>query len=184
MSLQQLLKDCKQQKQHAQKSLYDRFAVAMFILCRRYVKSDEEAEEVMMNGFLKLFQSLKSFTYIGDAATIGWMKKIMVNECLMQLRSNNSFLQLAADDFPETPIDDNVIGELSADEIFKLIVQLPVGYRTVFNLYVLENFNHREIAEILGISEGTSKSQLSKARQMLQQMLIKNNSDYAWRKTK
>jgi RNA polymerase sigma-70 factor (ECF subfamily) len=184
MTLQQLLKECKRQSITAQRCMYDRFAIMMFLLCRRYLKNDEIAEEMMMNGFLKFFHSLNKFEYISDEATIGWIKKIMVNECLMQLRSTNSFLQVAMDELPEVEGNDNVVNELSAEEIFRLITQLPVGYRTVFNLFVVENFSHKEIAETLGISEGTSRSQLSKAKQMLQQMLIKNNPDYAWRQTK
>lgn len=148
------------------------------------MKSDEIAEEVMMNGFLKFFASLNKFEYINDAAVVGWLRKIMVNECLMQLRSTNSFLQIATDDLPDVVADDQIIEKMTAEEIFRLITELPVGYRTVFNLFELENKTHKEIAELLGINEGTSRSQLSKAKQMLQQLLIKNDSDYAWRKTK
>jgi RNA polymerase sigma factor (sigma-70 family) len=184
MQLYQLLKECRRRSITAQRYLYDQFAVSMFLLCRRYVKRDEIAEEVMMNGFLKFFHSLDEFEYVNDAATIGWMRKIMINECLMQLRSTNSFLQVASEEFPDVVTDEEVIDKLSAEEIFNLITQLPVGYRTVFNLYELENRSHKEIAEMLGISEGTSRSQLSKAKQMLQQLIIKNNADHAWRKTK
>ncbi|MFL5810158.1 MAG: RNA polymerase sigma factor [Flavisolibacter sp.] len=184
MQLYQLLKECKKNGIIAQRYLYDQFAVSMFLLCRRYVKNDEIAEEVMMNGFLKFFRSLDEFEYLNDAATIGWLRKIMVNECLMQLRTTNSFLQVVAEDFVDAATDDDIIGKLSAEEIFHLITQLPPGYRTVFNLFELENRSHKEIAKLLGISEGTSRSQLSKAKQMLQQLLIKKNSDYAWRKTK
>lgn len=184
MQLHQLLKECKRHDRTAQKSLYDRFATTMFLLCRRYVKTDEEAEEVMMNGFLKFFNSLQRFQFVNEAATVGWLKKIMVNECLMHLRSTNSFLQVATDNLPDVMQDETVMDHLSADEIFSLITQLPIGYRTVFNLFAVENLSHKEIAEALGITEGTSRSQLNKARQLLQQLLIKNNSDYACRQTK
>ena len=184
MELNQLLKECRKQRITAQRYFFDQFAASMFLLCRRYLKNDETAEEVMMNGFLKFFASLNNFEYINDAAVVGWLRKIMVNECLMQLRGTNSFLQVAADELHEVIADDQIIEKISAEEIFKLITQLPVGYRTVFNLFELENKSHKEIAELLGINEGTSRSQLSKAKQMLQQLLIKNDSDYAWRKTK
>ncbi|HUS03486.1 MAG TPA: sigma-70 family RNA polymerase sigma factor [Chitinophagaceae bacterium] len=184
MELQQLLKECKKRSVTAQKYLFDHYAVPMFLLCRRYVKADETAEEVMMNGFLKFFNSLEVFNYVNDAATSGWLKKIMVNECLMYLRSNNSFLQVAMDDIPEVILDEEIISGISADEILRLITKLPLGYRTVFNLHEIENYSHKEIAEVLGISEGTSKSQLNKARAMLQQLLIQNNSEYAGRKSK
>lgn len=183
MQLHQLLRDCKRRNAAAQRCLYNRFATSMFLLCRRYVNNDETAEEVMLSGFLKFFQSLDEFTYVNDAATIGWLRRIMVNGCLMELRSSNSFLQLA-DEVPDLSVNEEIISSISAEEIFSLITQLPPGYRIVFNLFVIEEMSHKEIAEQLGISEGTSRSQLSKAKQLLQQMLIKNNSDYAWRKTK
>jgi RNA polymerase sigma-70 factor (ECF subfamily) len=183
MQLYQLLNECKQQNPTAQRRLYDQFAMSMFLLCRRYVKSNETAEEVMLNGFLKFFKALNNFTYVNDEATIGWLRKIMINQCLMELRSNNSFLQLA-DEVPEFTVDEEAISKISAEEIFSLITQLPLGYRTVFNLSVIEELSHKEIAQLLGISEGTSRSQLSKAKQLLQQMLTKNNLEYAWRKTK
>jgi len=184
MELKQLLKECKKQSVTAQKYLFDHYAVPMFLLCRRYVKSDETAEEVMMNGFLKFFNSLEQFNYVNEAATLGWLKKIMVNECLMYLRSNNSFLQVAMDDVPEVILNEEIISGISADEILWVITKLPLGYRTVFNLHEIENYSHKEIANVLGITEGTSKSQLNKARAVLQQLLIENNSEYAGRKSK
>jgi len=184
MELAQLLKESKRNSLAAQRCLYEHFAQPMFLLCRRYLKTDETAEEAMMNGFLKFFRTLDSFHYVNDEALKGWIKKIMINECLMFLRSTQTFLMVSADDCPETGETDNIISELSAGEIFSLINQLPAGYRTVFNLYVIEGMSHREIAYALGISEGTSKSQLSKARGLLQQMLVKINTDYGCRKTK
>jgi RNA polymerase sigma factor (sigma-70 family) len=184
MQLRQLLHDCQHKDRKAEQGLYERFATPMFLVCRRYLKTDQEAEEVTMNGFLKLFRALPAFTYENDGATVAWIKKIMVNECLMHLRKNNSFLQLASDNVPDVIQNDDVLDCLSAGEIFTLITQLPIGYRTVFNLYVVENLSHKEIAEALDISEGASRSQLIKARRMLQQLLIQNNSDYGYRKTK
>jgi RNA polymerase sigma factor (sigma-70 family) len=182
--LQKLLDDCRKHKTVAQKQLFEHFAMQMFIVCRRYVQTDEIAEEVMMNGFLKFFQSLERFEYANDAAMAGWIKKIMVNECLMHLRANNSFLQISIDNFRDEPVDEEIISAISAEEIFKLITTLPIGYRTVFNLAVIEKMPHQEIAKLLAISEGTSKSQLSKAKNLLQQLLIKTDADYACRKTK
>jgi RNA polymerase sigma factor (sigma-70 family) len=184
MQLRELLRECKKNSLTAQKCLYDQLAGQMFLLCRRYVRSDEIAEEVMMNGFLCVFRSLNNFSYLNDAAAVGWMRRIMVNECLMHLRSSNSFLQLATDEIPEIPVNEDALGQLAAEEIFRMVTKLPPGYRTVFNLSVVEGFSHGEIAELLGITEGTSRSQLNRARQLMQQMLIQNNSDYAWRKTK
>jgi RNA polymerase sigma factor (sigma-70 family) len=182
--LQKLLDDCRKSNTIAQKQLFTHFAVQMFVVCRRYMQTDEVAEEVMMNGFLKFFQSLNHFEYVNDAALAGWLKKIMVNECLMHLRANNSFLQIPIEIYPDDPVDEEIISAISAEEIFRLITTLPIGYRTVFNLAVIEKMPHHEIAKQLGISEGTSKSQLSKAKNLLQQLLIKTDADYACRKTK
>jgi len=181
-NLEQLLKCCRRNEAKAQRMFYDSFADGMFLLCRRYLDSDMDAEEALMNGFLKFFRSLDTFHHRSDGATISYLKKLMVNECLMQLRGRHSFVQLPVEEF--LAMDDDIIDGLSADEIFRLITELPPGYRTVFNLAVVENLSHAEIASLLGIAEGTSRSQLNKARQMLQQLLIQKNPEYAFRKSK
>lgn len=175
MKLQQLLKECKKGSITAQKYLFDQYSKQFFLLCRRYMKTDEEAEEVLMTGFLKIFHSLTSFNYINDAASIGWMQKLMVNECLQELRKKHSFLMVAEDVAEDISSTDDVLANMSATEIYKLIMQLPTGYRTVFNLFVLEQMTHKEISKLLNITEGTSKSQLRKARLMLQQMMEQQN---------
>jgi RNA polymerase sigma factor (sigma-70 family) len=149
MELLQLIRECKQAGITAQKYLYDRFAVQLFLVCRRYLKTDTEAEEILQNGFLKIFHGLSNFSYTTDAAFVAWMKKIMVNECLQELRKKNSFFLVAEETGIEAITDDDVISKLSADEIYRFITQMPVGYRTVFNLYVIEGYNHAEIAAIL-----------------------------------
>ncbi|GAB4093393.1 RNA polymerase sigma factor [Flaviaesturariibacter terrae] len=184
MELQLLVKECQKGRAAAQKALYERFARPLFLLCRRYVRSDEAAEEVLHNGFLKCFDNIGRLSYVNEGATVGWLRKIMVNECLMHLRRHNSFLQVAVEDAPELPDEERVLEGLEAGEIFSLIMKLPTGYRTVFNLYVLEQYGHKEIAALLGISEGTSKSQLSKARQLLRQLLIQSNPEYALRQSR
>jgi RNA polymerase sigma factor (sigma-70 family) len=179
MELQQLLKECKQNSLTAQKYLFDKYAGTYFMVCNRYMKTNEQAEECMMNGFLKLFQSLQHFTFINNTATEGWMKKIMVNECLMELRKKQNFNLVPEEEATGIIINEEALSSLSANEIFSLIKQLPLGYRTVFNLFVIENCSHKEIAEQLQITEGTSKSQLNKARHMLQQLLQNQNNYYA-----
>jgi RNA polymerase sigma factor (sigma-70 family) len=176
MQLQQLLKECRHKSITAQKYLFDRYSRMFFLLCRRYMKTDEQAEEAMMNGFLQIFSSLEKFIYSNDAAAIAWMQRIMVNACLQELRKKHSFLQVAEDHAADLASDDDVISTLTAAEIYKIITQLPTGYRTVFNLYVIEQMSHKEIAAILHISEGTSKSQLSKARQLLIQIWQQQNN--------
>lgn len=183
MELLQLIRECKERRVTAQKYLYDRFAAQFFLVCRRYLRTDAEAEETLQNGFLKIFQHIPQFSYTSDGAFVAWMKKIMVNECLQELRRKNSFLLVAEDHAAELNSDDDVFGKLSANEIYRLITQLPIGYRTVFNLYVIEGFSHAEIAAQLGISEGTSKSQLNKAKKTLQHSVTQNNL-YAGRQAK
>lgn len=106
----------------------------------------------------------------------------MINECLMFLRKKNAFVITAETTAEQMHVQADILDKLNAEEIFKLIIQLPVGYRTVFNLYVIEGMGHKEIAQLMDITEGTSKSQLSKARLYLQKMLIQKNNDYANRK--
>lgn len=178
MEFIQLLKECRRGSITAQKYFYDRFVVQMFLYCRRYLKTNEQAEEVLQNGFLKIFTGVIDFTFLNEAATVGWMKKIMLNECLQEIRKRNNVLSIAEEIDEDIYVEDEVIEKLSADEIFQLITQIPVGYRTVFNLYVVEGFNHKEIAELLHISEGTSKSQLSKAKSLLQQLITKRSVIY------
>lgn len=178
MELQQLIKECKAGSITAQKYLFDKYATSFFLLCRRYLKSDQQAEDTMMSGYFKIFQSLKTFTYKSDAETYGWMKQILVNECLMELRKKNNFLFVTHTSDDDIAIDETAISNLSANEIFELITQLPIGYRTVFNLFVVEQMTHKEIAALLKISEGTSKSQLNKARVMLQQLLQQQSQVY------
>ena len=139
----------------------------------------------MMNGFLCIFKALPNFEYQNDGAAIAWMKRIMVNECLRSLRKKEPLLLVAEELGQEIPVEANALDKLAVEELFQLITQLPTGYRTVFNLYAVEGLKHSEIAQELGITEGTSKSQLNKARMMLQQLLAaKNNATNAQRKTK
>jgi len=150
----------------------------------RYIKSPGDAEELLLDGFYKFFTKIASFTYQGDAALYAWLKRIMINECLMFLRAKNVFTIVTEATAEEIPLQEVALDNLSAEEIFKLIVQLPVGYRTVFNLYAVEGMNHGEIAELLNVSEGTSRSQFSKAKVLLQKLLLQNDIKYVKRKSK
>ncbi len=167
-----LIAACIRGELRAQRQLYDRFAGLMLTVCRRYLRRREDAEEALLLGFAKVFRALPTFQFAGSFE--GWVRRIMVNEALMQLRQREP-MTLALDDFaqPEnlatTPATADT--DLQADDLLALLAELPVGYRTVFNLYALEGFGHQEIGAMLGISEGTSKSQLSKARAMLQRRI-------------
>ncbi len=164
--------------------LVNRYNVKVYNLAMRFCRNPEDAEEVMLDGFYKFFKQLPAFQYQGEAALIGWLQKIMVNECLMLLRKKNVFTIVTESAMGEISLEADAFDQLGAKEIFDLIVQLPVGYRTVFNLYEMEGNDHKEIATLLGIAEGTSKSQLSKAKSLLQKNIIKNESGYSKRKAR
>ena len=183
MEIAKLVREAKQGSTAAQKYLFDRLSDKMLLLCRRYVKNREDAEEILLDGFYKFFKNLPAFNYLGDAALYAWLKKIMINECLMFLRKKNVFSMVAEIAAEEIPLAEEALDNLSAAEIFNMIVQLPVGYRTVFNLHTVEGIPHPEIALLMGITEGTSKSQLSKARSLLQKMLAQKGTEYVKRKT-
>lgn len=145
----------------------------MFVVCLRYSKNREEAEEVLQEGFLKVFQHLGQFRDEGSFE--GWVRKIMVNCALQRLRSNARLAPvLNIDSYNEQfAMPSNAESKLSSKELLQLVMTLPPAYRMVFNLYVFEGYKHKEIADLLGISEGTSKSNLSDARMFLQKQLNK-----------
>lgn len=170
MTEQELIQGCRNNDRLTQKALYERFSAKMFGLCRRYVKTTENAEEVLMLAFCKVFKKID--TYTGEGNFEGWIRRIMVNESLMFLRKNYRFNE--HEDVTEIPIRAvtvSVEDELAAQDILNLLEQLPTGYRTVFNLYVIEGYKHREIAEQLDISINTSKSQLILAKKRLQKLV-------------
>ena len=182
MDITKLIKEAKQGSTAAQKVLFEMYATKMLLLCRRYVKKREDAEELLLDGFYKFFKNIPSFTYHGEAALYCWLKRIMINECLMFLRKKNVFTIVTESAAEEIVLEEEALNNLCADEIFNLIVTMPVGYRTVFNLYIVEGMEHKEIASLLGISEGTSKSQLSKARGLLQKLLSQKGIEYVKQK--
>lgn len=181
MTEQKAIEGCKKQDRICQKFLFDAYADAMLMLCLRYVKSLPDAEELMLNGFFNFFKSIDRFIYGGKGAVGAWLKKIMVNECLMFLRKSGA-LRITDDvDDIQLAVDEGAEEKINADEIFRMVTTLPDGYRTVFNLFVVEGYSHKEIASLLEITEGTSKSQLNKARLQLQK-IIKQNGCYSDRK--
>jgi RNA polymerase sigma-70 factor (ECF subfamily) len=182
MDIATLVKEARQGSTAAQKCLFDLLADKMLQVCCRYVKSREDAEELLLDGFYKFFKNLNSFSYQGEAALHAWLKRIMVNECLMFLRKKNVFTIVTESAAEEIVLEEEALSNLSAAEIYNLVIALPVGYRTVFNLFVIEGMEHKEIAALTGITEGTSKSQLSKARALLQKMLSKKGIEYVKQK--
>ncbi|RSK44808.1 RNA polymerase sigma factor [Hymenobacter perfusus] len=166
----ELIAACRQGSSRAQKLLYERFAGLMLSVCLRYLRRREDAEEALIVGFTKVFRALDQYRHEGSFE--GWIRRIVVNEALGMLRRKEP-LHMAIDDLtydvPATAAEAE--SQLNAADMLALLADLPAGYRTVFNLYALEGYTHPEIGELLGISEGTSKSQLSKARGMLQRRL-------------
>lgn len=167
MDYHQLLKDCLRLKPEAQKKLYEHFAHSMLGVCFRYTKSINDAEEVMQEGFIKVFTRLKQFK--GEGELGAWIRKIMVNTALNYLKTNQKYrYDLSFDEMPLHLVStQNPSVNLHAKELAELIRQLPTGFQTIFNLYAVEGYKHGEIASMLGISEGTSRSQYARARVIL-----------------
>lgn len=157
----------------AQHDIYSMFAPKMLSVCRLYIKDLQHAEDLMLTGFMKVFTSIKNFENKGSFE--GWIRRIMVNECLSQIRTNKK-IQFIDDENDLKDGLDEIESNLGIDEIQNAIDSLPEGYKMVFNLYVIEGYKHKEIAEMLGINEGTSKSQLSNARKVLQDQINKLNA--------
>jgi RNA polymerase sigma-70 factor (ECF subfamily) len=174
MTEQELIKSCKAQHRKAQQSLYDRYAPVLFGICRRYVKQHEDAEDVLLEVFYKIFTNIKQ--YKGKGSFEGWIKRIAVNESLMFLRKKRNF-NISVDVYPvDVREKSHAVDELLFEkDILVLLEKLPTGYRTIFNLYVVEGYKHREIADKLGISINTSKSQLILAKKRMSELLKKNN---------
>lgn len=171
-----LVKDCLKQKPIAQKQLYDHFAPIMLGVCYRYTKSVSDAEEVLQEGFIKVFQYLDKYKFSG--ALGAWIRKIMVTTALNYLKKNKRYREeLVFEEMPLHPVsDDNPQVKLDARELGDLIRQLPTGFQTVFNLHAIEGYTHVEIGELLGISSGTSKSQYARARYLLIEWVEKLSS--------
>ncbi|MDP4261855.1 MAG: RNA polymerase sigma factor [Bacteroidota bacterium] len=165
-----LINGCIEGNRRMQEELYRRFSPRMYAVCLRYAGSSEEAEDILQEGFIKIFKKLGSFR--GDGSFEGWIRRIFVNTAIEHFRRKR-YLQ------PVTEKEENtiegkylsVLDELAEKDILELVRQLSPGYRTVFNMYVVEGYTHKEIGDILGISEGTSKSQLSRAKVILQEMV-------------
>ena len=175
----QVIIKAKKGDQKAQRALFDSYSKPMFILCLRYVRVQEDAEELLSSGFTKAFSNLEKFELREQGSFGAWLKRILINECLMFLRKQNKAPMMVEPDESLISGQTDVLDLLGADALFELILCLPEGYRTVFNLYEIEGFSHKEIAEKLGINVGTSKSQLSKAKATLKEIIIKKGLNYA-----
>lgn len=178
---QQLIKGCIEGKSWAQRAIYERYAASMMSVCVRYVTDRETARDLLQEGFIKLFSKIQS--YSGTGAFGGWVRRIFVTTALEHLRQNNALKQsVSIDDhaYYIENVEETVLQKLSANDLLDCIAKLADGYRTIFNLYAIEGYSHAEIAEMLGISEGTSRSQFMRARKILQEnVLTLHEKEYA-----
>lgn len=164
----QLVRDYLAGVHGSDRKLYDTFADTLYLICSRYAPDEDTAKDMFQDAFVRIFQKLKDFRFEGSLE--GWLKRICVNHCLDTLRKNAIIKEDTLDDVPESAIEisEEISGKLEMKQLLALLLRLPIGYRTVFNMYVIEGYTHSEIAKALNISENTSKSQLFKARKQLQ----------------
>lgn len=170
------MEQCRDRNTAAQHALFRRYVDGMMVVCLRYLENAEDAREAMMDGFLAFFTNLGGFTYRGAGSVQAWLRRIMVNECLMRLRKrgvlNGGWAQV---DEEEPDGGASMDARLSAREIMQMIHGLPDGCRVVFNLYVFEDMGHAEIGRLLGITESTSKTQLRRARVLLKEKILQTS---------
>lgn len=167
----ELIDGCRRQDRQAQKRLYEMYSSKMYALCCRYIREKMEAEDVLITAFTKIFDRIDQFK--GDGSFEGWIRRVVVNESLSYLRKNkNMYVEVEMEAADREPDFDQLESHLQAEDLMKMIEALPSGYRIVFNLYAIDGYSHKEIADQLGISENTSKSQLSRARAALQKSLL------------
>ncbi|HOY32770.1 MAG TPA: RNA polymerase sigma factor [Bacteroidales bacterium] len=177
MDTKELICRCQKWQKKAQNELYDSYAPRLYAVCMRYMADRDDAKDVLQESLIKIFKNIGSFTHTEEKAFYAWMIRITVNTALNAIRSNTKFkMNTDIEEIENNPADnknedfsvyDEIIECIGSPKLFDLIKDLPDGYRTVFNLYVVENFSHKEISEQLDISVNTSKTQLFKARKML-----------------
>jgi RNA polymerase sigma-70 factor (ECF subfamily) len=172
MNENDLIDGCIRGDRKKQQELYNRFAPKMYAVCLRYAGNSEEAEDILQEGFIKVFKKIESFRREGSFE--GWIRRIFVNTAIEHFR-RKTYLQPITEK-EESTVETkylSVLDNLAEKDIINLVQQLSPGYRTVFNMYVVEGYTHKQISELLGISEGTSKSQLSRAKIILQELVKK-----------
>lgn len=182
ITTEELVKRCVKGDSKAQAMLYKQYAAKMLGVCMRYATSKMEAEDMLQNGFIKVFQKLEN--YRGDGPFEGWVRRIMVHSAIEYYRKHHKMMQVVDIDESgyEQPVSAAAVEKLDVQELLGLVQQLSPGYRMVFNMYAIEGYSHKEIAEIAGITEGASKSQLSRARAILKEQVEKlegNRYEYA-----
>ena len=167
MNQEELIAGCIRGDRQSQKELFRQYSGKFLSVCIRYTRHRMEAEDILQDGFIKIFKNLEKFE--GKGSFEGWMRRIMVNTALKNYhKSSYQKEKIGIEDYQEGALDPEVISALYEEELLAVIKELPDGYRVVFNMYVIEGYSHREIANELKIQESTSRSQLVKARKMLQ----------------
>lgn len=170
----ELIRACAKRDGKAQRELYEMYSSKMYGICYRYVRDPMHAEDILVTSFMKIFDKIDQFKNEGSFE--GWIRRIIVNESLSYLRRNRSmYIETDLEQADREPDYDQLSDHLETEDLLVMISALPPGYRVVFNMFAIDGFSHKEIAEHLGISENTSKSQLSRARIYLQKMLLEND---------
>lgn len=169
----ELIKGCQKGNSLYQQALYRQYYRKMLGVCMRYTNQQEDAEDVLQEAFIKIFKHIKGFR--GKGSFEGWIRRIMVHTSIEHYRKRSRYFMVEVGQANEVELNADQLSDLSREEILDLIQALPVGYRTVFNLYAIEGYAHKEIAEMLGISIGTSKSQYSRAKALLKEKMERNN---------
>lgn len=165
MTVEELIEKCLKNNREAQKELYNTYKDKLFVLCLKYCANREDAQDVLQDAFVEIFQNISNFQNKGSFE--GWIKKIAINQSITKYKKSIKNISMDTDFKEEEEIELDVL-KITSEEILKAIQELPNQYRLVFNLYFLDELSHKEIAEMLHISEGTSKSNLHKAKQILQ----------------
>jgi RNA polymerase sigma factor (sigma-70 family) len=173
----QLIQSCLQNDRQSQKLLYEQFSEQMYAICFRYCRDEYKAKEALQNGFIRVFNNLKSFNT--DMSLGAWMRTIMINSSLDELNRNKKTENIEDNKFINQLSEPNLIDEkMTAEEMMSLVNEMPEGYRTVFNMFIIDDLSHLEIGQLLGIAEATSRSQLSKARNYLKIQLLHKQKLY------
>lgn len=182
ISEKELVRGCQKKKPSHQKMLYDRYASTMYMICLRYGDDANMAQDILQEGFVRVFDQIVK--YNGGGSLEGWIKRVIVNVALRTLENQSKLYVVSEEEHDEEETGSNTVEQgVTQQELLDVIQSLPAGYRMVFNMYAIEGYSHKEIAEELRITESTSKSQLARARTMLQEMVkdkmqIKSSNEY------
>lgn len=171
----ELIEECIQGKSNAHERFFKKYYSLMLGICLRYCNNKSDARDVLQEGFIKVFNNLASFKF--EAPLIAWMKRVFINTAIDKYRKDQQFPKFSdiSEQINLKADNDNILSQMATEDILKCINKMPVGYRTVFNLYAIEGYTHKEIADKLGITEGTSKSQFAKSKKYLRNLIEKQS---------